>query len=39
MKLSRTKYGKGNQKWQETERTKIAIDQKIGGDGQECLGK
>jgi hypothetical protein len=38
-KLSCKKYVKGHQKWWETERKQMAIDQKMGGDGQECIGK
>jgi hypothetical protein len=38
-KFSRKKYGKGYQKWQDTETKKMAIDGKMEGDGQKCLGK
>ncbi len=38
-KLSCTKHGKRNPKWQEKETQKMVIGRNMGGDGQECIGK
>ncbi len=38
-KLSCTKHGKKNPKWWDKATQKMGIGRKLGGDGQECIGK